>query len=61
MSDDSDHGSGNRAVSRPANCDENSPTGGWRIADRVGLAAHSAKAGIIEGAILPMDDQPLPT
>ena len=34
MSDDSDHGSGNRAVSRPANCYENSPAGGRRIADR---------------------------
>src|SRR6202030_1673785 len=32
MSDDSDHGSGNRAVSRPANCYENSPAGGQRIA-----------------------------
>ena len=58
MSYDSDHGSGNRAVSRAANCHENSPTGGPRIADRVALTAHSAKAGIIEGAFLPEDDQP---
>src|ERR1700756_3427881 len=39
MSYDSDHGSGNRAVSRPASCYENSPTGVRRIADRVASAA----------------------
>ena len=35
MSYNSDHGNGNRAVSRPANCYENSPAAGLRIAHRI--------------------------